>query len=65
MSNSIPEFLRGFAKPKPTPIQKGDTCRHKETKIVSECLNLHNGLFYGRTSNGMLTVGKIENFEKL
>ena len=62
---NIPKFLRGFAKPKPTPIQKGDIVRHKETKITCEVLNIHGGLLYGRTSNAMLTVGKIENFEKI
>lgn len=62
---SIPEFLRGFAKPKPTPIEKGDTVRHKETGIYCEVLNVYQGLVYGRTENAMLTVGKIDNFEKV
>jgi len=60
-----PDFLRGFAKPKPTPIQNGDWVRHTETKITCHVLNIHGGLIYGRTSNGMLTVGKIEKFEKI
>jgi len=60
----IPEFLKGFAKPKPTAeIKKGDKVRHKETGIYSEVIGIHNGLIYGKTSNGMLNVGKIENFE--
>lgn len=60
---NIPDFLKGFAKPKPITIKIGDKVRHKETGIYSEVLNIQNGLLYGKTSNGILNVGNFENFE--
>jgi len=65
MSRNIPEFLRGFMKPKPTPIQQGDWIKHTGTGEISRCLSIHQGLCYGRTSEGKLTVATIENVEKI
>lgn len=61
----IPEFLRGFAKPAQGAIKVGDTMKNKDTKIISQCIAVHDGLLYGRASNGMINTGKIENFDKI
>ena len=61
----IPDFLRFLAKPKPAPIKQGDWVKNKDTGMVSLVLNVFQGLVYGRTSGGRLTVAMIENVEKI
>jgi hypothetical protein len=61
------EFLLGFGgkKPKPTPIQAGDTCRNKDTGTYSKCLSIDGDVYYGRMFNNHLTMGLISKFEKI
>jgi len=61
----IPSFLRGFAKPASGPIKVGDKVKHKDTGIYSTVKSISNGLVYGETENGLITIGKFENMIKL
>lgn len=59
------KFFNSIVRKESEPIKQGDLCRNKETGVRSICLNIHQGLFYGRDAQNRYVVGKIENFEKV